>query len=75
MVARPLASLLLELSVRLLDAYRPVAGAFAGAIWNINVTAQANSKPAAAISCSLATAASLPAEDDAALATSTGAGL
>ena len=61
------------LNIRFLEvAYRPVAGACAGAIWNIYVSAQANSKPAATIS--LAAAASLPAEDvDAALAT--GAGL
>lgn len=54
-----------------------MAGAFAGAIWNImiNVTAQANSKPAATISAPLAAAAGLPGEDGAALATCTGAGL
>ena len=60
------------LNIRFLDvAYRPVAGALAGAVWNIYVSAQANSKPAATIT--LAAAAGLPGEDDAALAT--GAGL
>lgn len=60
------------LNIRFLDvAYRPIAGAFAGAAWNVYVSAQANSKPTATIS--LAAAAALPGEDDAALAT--GAGL